>query len=101
MAVTVTIVAGKSISITTPDGNTSTTGLRPTTVIDIAARARPASIPEGYTPVPGWPRYIVTVRNSDREVPLAIQMGDTDQGTWVNTLAGAQIARAAIAAALP
>lgn len=103
MAVTATIVAGKSITILpspsdTPTGNPDTVGLRPTTEIGIAKRSGPV-LPAGYTARPQW---IVWVRNADQARPLVIPMGKvTNQGTWLNTQAGAIAAQAAIAAALP
>ena len=102
MAVTVTIVAGKSITVlpsptATPTGNPDTVGLRPTTEIGITKRSGPV-LPAGYTARPQW---IVWVRNSDQARPLVIPMGKTNVSGWNNDQAGATAAQAAIAAALP
>ena len=98
MAVTVTIVAGKSITVTGADGSPDTVGLRPTTDIAVINRTGPV-LPAGYTARPQW---IISIRNSDQARPLVIPMGQvTNQGTWVNTQAGAIIAQEAVAAALP
>jgi hypothetical protein len=97
MAITVTIVAGKTITVLMADGTEDSVGLRPTTEIGMYKRASPV-LPAGYTETPQW---IVWVRNSDKSRPLVLAMGTTNIGAWTNDLTGAIAARAQIAAALP
>lgn len=91
-----------------PDVVLDTINLTPTTNVTIIKRSGMAVQPAvmtaygpTYVQPPARPQWVVLVNNDNMSRPLVIPMGKTDQVTWVNTQAGAEIAQAAIVAAIP